>query len=285
MPKVLTRGLRTHYQQLGSGPDVVLLHGLGGNLASWYLGAAPLLATDHRVTAYDLRGHGLSTQTPGGYSTSELGADLVALLDSLGIGHAALVGHSYGAAIALHAAALHPDRIDRVVAADAYLPCFEPRFDVRRELRARRATRALLRRGFDVPADLPKVTYGLLDELRRAPGASVGDGAGAFPWTSLERSADRWRRLRAETRILPELYDASLSAPLLRGTRAPVLATYGARSRLTAASLRGLRSMLPTLEVVVIPEAGHLHPLVQPQRFADHIQPFLDPVQKAEIMQ
>lgn len=44
MPQVVARGVRTHYQQLGSGPDLVLVHGLGANLAFWYVGAAPLLA-------------------------------------------------------------------------------------------------------------------------------------------------------------------------------------------------------------------------------------------------
>ena len=84
MPQVVARGVRTHYHQLGSGPDLVLVHGLGANLAFWYLGAAPLLAADHRVTAYDLRGHGLTARTPAGYTTAELAADLVALLDQLG---------------------------------------------------------------------------------------------------------------------------------------------------------------------------------------------------------
>src|SRR4051794_6099164 len=99
MPKVVARGLRTHYQQLGSGPDLVLLHGLGANLAFWYLGAGPLLASDHRVTAYDLRGHGLSGHSASGYTTGELLADLLALMDRLGIERAAVVGHSYGAAV------------------------------------------------------------------------------------------------------------------------------------------------------------------------------------------
>jgi pimeloyl-ACP methyl ester carboxylesterase len=283
MPKVLARGVRTHYQQLGSGSDLVLLHGLGANLAFWYLGVAPLLATDHRVTAYDLRGHGLSGRTPRGYTTGELAADLMAIMDRLDIEHAAVIGHSYGAAIALHAAVLHPGRIDRVVAADAYLPCFEPRIDAWRDARARWTRRNLRRRGLQVPPNLPKVAYGMLDELGRAPGRSVDDGVGALAWTSLERSADRWQRLRNETRIVPELYDASLSAKLLRRTQASVLATYGTRSTLSSASVRGLRSALPALDVVAMPDAGHLHPLVQPKQFADKVQPFLGPIQTTEV--
>jgi pimeloyl-ACP methyl ester carboxylesterase len=270
MPKVLARGIRTHYQQLGSGPDLLLLHGLGANLAFWYLGAAPYLATRNRVTAYDLRGHGLSGRTHSGYSTRDLGLDLVAILDSLGIGHAAVIGHSYGAAVALHAAVLHRDRIDRVVAADAYLPCFERRTGARADVRARLTRRALRRRGVDVPANLPRVAYGLLDELNR-----LRAGAGELPWASLELGAERWRRLRTETRIVPELHDASLSVGLLRLTDAPVLVTHGARSTFSSASLRGLRSALPAVDAVVVPDGGHLHPLLQPKQFTDSVQAFL----------
>jgi pimeloyl-ACP methyl ester carboxylesterase len=281
MPKVLARGVRTHYQQLGDGPDVVLLHGLGANLAFWYLGVAPLLATHHRVTAYDLRGHGLSGRTVTGYSSAALATDLMALLDGLDVGRAALVGHSYGAAIALHAAALHPDRFDRVVAADAYLPCFERRPAPWGMARARLTRRSLRCRGFDVPANLPKVAYGFLDELGRSPGRSGPEGA--LSWTSLERSADRWRRLRAETQIVPEVYDTSLSRDLLHRVEAPVLATHGTRSRIAAASLRGLRILDPAPEVVAMPDVGHLHPLVKPKQFVEHVEPFLHPVGTTEV--
>ena len=65
MPRVTANGLNFHYQQAGSGPDVVLIHGVTGDLSIWFLcRAMAVLAETHRVTAYDLRGHGYS-DAPG----------------------------------------------------------------------------------------------------------------------------------------------------------------------------------------------------------------------------
>jgi len=58
MPRLTVEGMKFYYQQAGEGPDVVLLHGVTGNMAIWPLiGLIPALAADFRVTAYDLRGH------------------------------------------------------------------------------------------------------------------------------------------------------------------------------------------------------------------------------------
>src|SRR5215471_538580 len=103
MSKILIRGIQTHYQARGEGPDVVLIHGLCSSLASWYNGTMPsLVSAGFRVTVYDLRGHGLSELTPNGYSSYEMAEDLKAFLDGLGIDRVLLAGHSFGGAIAMH---------------------------------------------------------------------------------------------------------------------------------------------------------------------------------------
>ena len=57
MPKTRVKDVEFHYQQMGNGEDVVMIHGLFASLAFWYLSVMPALASRHRVTAYDLRGH------------------------------------------------------------------------------------------------------------------------------------------------------------------------------------------------------------------------------------
>ena len=52
-------GVRMHYQQVGEGPDLVMVHGITGNLAVWHLHIVPELADHFRMLTYDLRGHGL----------------------------------------------------------------------------------------------------------------------------------------------------------------------------------------------------------------------------------
>ncbi|HVL82294.1 MAG TPA: alpha/beta fold hydrolase [Actinomycetota bacterium] len=85
----------------GEGHPVVLVHGLGSNLRTWDA-VAPLLANQHRVVAYDQRGHGRSTDPPDGdYSVEALVDDLDAVVDAFGLQHPYVVGHSWGASVAL----------------------------------------------------------------------------------------------------------------------------------------------------------------------------------------
>jgi pimeloyl-ACP methyl ester carboxylesterase len=85
----------------GAGAGVVLLHGLASNARIWDGVAARLHATGLRVVALDLRGHGESEQPDGGYDFATVCRDLDAALPALGLGRPLLVGHSWGANVAL----------------------------------------------------------------------------------------------------------------------------------------------------------------------------------------
>lgn len=116
-------GLTFHVQRLGSGPPLVMLHGLMvGSLASWYFTAAPALARTHEVLLYDLRGHGRSERAPRGYDVRTMTGDLEALVGAFAREPVALVGHSYGGLIALRFALDHPDRVARLALVEAPLP-------------------------------------------------------------------------------------------------------------------------------------------------------------------
>src|ERR1700675_3786155 len=107
MPKVKVDGIDLHYLAFGHGTNLVMLHGFLGNLAVWHLQIAPYLRKFYRITTYDLRGHGYSEVTPTGYPADQMADDLEGLLDVLGIQQATLVGHSYGADVALYFAMKH----------------------------------------------------------------------------------------------------------------------------------------------------------------------------------
>ena len=87
----------------GEGRPIVCLHGLASN-ARWWDPVADRLEPSHRVLAVDLRGHGRSERPDAGYGFPEVGGDVVQLLDHLGLSGAVLVGHSWGASVALWAA-------------------------------------------------------------------------------------------------------------------------------------------------------------------------------------
>src|SRR5580704_18905520 len=126
MPKTtLENGVQIHYQQVGAGPDLVMVHGLTGNLAVWHLQMVPELAEHFPVLTYDLRGHGHSDTPPSGYTLDAMAGDLLALLDALEIERPLIAGHSYGADIALYHALSHPDRVREVIAIEAALPALE----------------------------------------------------------------------------------------------------------------------------------------------------------------
>jgi pimeloyl-ACP methyl ester carboxylesterase len=123
MPRVTVEGMKFYYQQAGDGPDVVLLHGISGNMAIWPLiNLMPALAEDFRVTAYDLRGHGYSDTPPTGYTSADMAGDLVKIQQALGLGPMYVLGHSFGGVVALHAAVLYPESIAGLVLSDPYFP-------------------------------------------------------------------------------------------------------------------------------------------------------------------
>ena len=96
--------------EAGRGEPLVLIHGLADDHRAWRR-ALPDLMLRHRVFMYDLRGHGETTLGRPEGTLLQLGADLVGLLDALGVERAAIAGFSLGGTIAMRAAIDHPQRV------------------------------------------------------------------------------------------------------------------------------------------------------------------------------
>jgi pimeloyl-ACP methyl ester carboxylesterase len=108
-------GISLFYAEIGHGSPVVVLH--GGLANSDYLGnQVRALARHHRVVVVDSRGHGRSTRDDQPFGYDLMTDDVVALLDTLKIQRADIVGWSDGAIIGLDMAMRHPDRVGRVFA-------------------------------------------------------------------------------------------------------------------------------------------------------------------------
>lgn len=120
MPSTVVRNCHLDYRLTGDGPDVVWGHGLTSSmdeedqlaLVDWSTAGA-----GHRVLRYDARGHGGSDSTtdPTDYSWESLAYDQLALADAVGIDRYVAAGASMGAATALHAALIAPDRVRALV--------------------------------------------------------------------------------------------------------------------------------------------------------------------------
>jgi pimeloyl-ACP methyl ester carboxylesterase len=114
---VQANNIRQHYLDAGDGPTVVLLHGFPETAFAWRAQIS-VLSEHYRVIAPDLRGYGATDKPATGYDKRNMAKDLVALLDGLGIGKIALVGHDRGARVATRFAKDHPERLDRLVVMD-----------------------------------------------------------------------------------------------------------------------------------------------------------------------
>ncbi len=297
MPKIVANGLTTYYQQAGHGPDVVMIHGLTGNLSIWYLYAMPALASEFRVTAYDMRGHGYSELTPTGYTSAHFAADLNGLLESLGIERAHVVGYSYGATVALHCALLYPSRVASLILAEPWISALQPLVDLDKWA-GREAARARFEaRGMKVPEDKWFDLDYVLREAVRAyrergepdersePGRFRAPKPGADPgemWRSLTQHwfppGRRLQRLMDETPALKEALEVGdLTLERMTEIRQPTLAIYGELSAFLQAA-RHLEESMPNCRMTVLQRAAHYFALAEPETLVETARKFLHDV-------
>ena len=110
----MVHGREIAYVELGSGPVLVLVHGMAGSSENW-THVIELLARTHTVIAPDLPGHGASAPGGGDYSLGSMAATLRDLLISLGHERATVVGHSLGGGIAMQFTYQFPEMVERLV--------------------------------------------------------------------------------------------------------------------------------------------------------------------------
>ena len=113
-------GVHVHYREAGVGPAVVLIHGYGASIELWR-GVQDALARHHRVIALDLKGFGWTSRPPGDYAPPAEARLVWHVLDQLGVGDVAVVGHSWGSSVALAMALDQPARVRRIALYSAYV--------------------------------------------------------------------------------------------------------------------------------------------------------------------
>jgi 2-hydroxy-6-oxonona-2,4-dienedioate hydrolase len=110
-------GLRTHYLTAGSGPPLVLVHGVGTSAGEWSR-VLPTLARDHLLYAIDLPGFDGSARPPD-YSPAFSARFVGAFLDALRVERPAVIGNSLGGLVAMHLALCDPERISSLILSDS----------------------------------------------------------------------------------------------------------------------------------------------------------------------
>jgi pimeloyl-ACP methyl ester carboxylesterase len=113
---VIVESLRVHYIESGAGRTVVMIHGNAGGVEDFEFGVVELLSREYRVVAIDRPGHGKSDRPAGKTATVEYQAQLLhQTFSHLGITQPVLVGHSWGAALALAYALKYPNEVSAMV--------------------------------------------------------------------------------------------------------------------------------------------------------------------------
>ena len=112
--EVCLHGHRITYRTAGSGPVLLLIHGIAGSSATWD-DVLPWLAERYTVVAPDLLGHGRSAKPRGDYSLGAYASGIRDLLGVLGHERASVVGHSLGGGVAMQLAYQFPERCERLV--------------------------------------------------------------------------------------------------------------------------------------------------------------------------
>ena len=263
-------GLRFHLTDWGpaTGPALLLLHGVTGHARTWDAEAAALAAR-YRVIALDQRGHGDSDPAPDGdYSLTTLAGDIAAIVDALGLTRVSIVGLSLGGRIAIVYAALHPERVERLVVVDIG-PDIAPAGRTRvGTMMARSPERfASVEEAIaQARAANPRYIEALLRErvthgLRRLP-----DGGYAWKYDRVIRDAVRTGRWREDLDVWPLWTSVTCPTLVVRGAESDVLSREIAKQMLEAR---------PQTRLVEVPGAGHTVPGEQPAQFLELLRAFL----------
>ena len=278
-PGLETKEIQLHghcqaYRCAGSGPVIVLVHGITSTSATWER-VMPALAKRFTVIAPDLLGHGGSAKPRGDYSLGAYASGVRDLVIALGHDRATFVGHSLGGGVAMQLAYQFPERCERLVLVDSGGLGEEV------NLLLRMAT--LPGAEFVLPV--------LADERVLGAGRGVGRFLGRFglrPHTDIAEMArghaslaDREARAAfvhtLRTIVDPRGQRVSATDRLYLAEEVPFLVIWGQRDRIIpVAHAHAVHEQVPTSRLEVFEEAGHFPHVDEPQRFIEVLSDFVD---------
>ena len=257
MDVVRVHGLQIAYERAGHGPPLVFVHGAAEDHRTWQP-QLEALADEFTVVAWDEPGAGSSSDLPPEFTLADYADCLAELIQSLALGAAHIAGRSWGGTLALELYRLHPGVVGTLILVDTYagwrgsLP--------EDEVQARVAS---VQQMLDAPADEFDPVF---------PGLFAGDPPAQFVPLLIEvAGAVRSASLKTQLSIMAETDQREL----LQDVTVPTLLVWGEcdlRSPLTVA--RRFEDAIPGSELIVIPEAGHMSNLEQPESFNDAVRAF-----------
>jgi len=262
MPTVHTNGINLYYESSGAGEPLLLIAGVGQDHNAWAF-LAPSLAAQFQLILPDNRGAGQTEMPDIAYTVEMMAADMIGLLDALGIAWAHVAGHSLGAAIAFEMGRACPERVGKVVMMSALYPGPQVVMPSERAMPVLTDRSGdpeeLVKRGIRIAAapDFEARQPALFDLLLQA-GLRRTQPANIY----LRQSAAGGMYLGADH--------------LAGGFAPPLLLLYGEHDEVAPAENgRRIQAALPGAQLRLIPEAGHLLHVEQPAAVAVAMGEFL----------
>ena len=279
MSTIAVSGATLHVIEDGpsDGPPIVLLHAGIADSRAWDPFVPRLVQAGYRVIRYDRRGFGSTVTEDVEYSNR---ADLLDVLDALGISHAALVGNSQGGQIAFDTAIESPDRVVAVVGVGAGLGGYEGSITPDEERLFERADAAEERLDAAGSAGDAEALAEIL-ELDVAiwvdgPGQPADRVPAAIRDLVRTMDDDHYEPSRVQGRPIPLRPPA---AERLTELRAPVLAVAGELDVSdVAATARHLEASVPGARAIIWPDVAHMIAMEAPDRLAGLVIDFLAPL-------
>lgn len=263
MPELMANGTRLFYTDTGDGEEVVVFsHSYLVDLRQFEHQIAAL-SQDFRVIAYDHRDHGRSATVPGAYTLDDITQDGLALLDGLGLERVHWIGLSTGGFVGQRIALQQPERLRSLVLMDtSALP--EPRLN---RLKYRGMFAVLRLVGFGpVIGATKKALFGptFLQGAAHAEARAL--------WTERIQAMDPAAIIRFGNAI----FSRGDILPELRRLQVPTLVVVGEDDRATTPTkARALAGAIPGARLELIPDAGHLSTIEQPEAAAEVLRAFL----------
>jgi pimeloyl-ACP methyl ester carboxylesterase len=274
-------GHRVAYRQAGTGPVVVLVHGIAESSAT-FSQVMPLLAEDNLVIAVDLLGHGASAKPRGDYSLGAYASGVRDLLTALDHDTATVVGHSLGGGVAMQFAYQFPERCERLVLISSG--------GLGKEVSP--WLRLLAGPGMEylLPLVMTRHIHGPLDTVGRWIGR-VGirpDPVLAEIWATYRGLTDV-RAQRAFLHTVRSVIDVagqrvSARDRLYLAAAVPTLLVWGDRDAvIPVAHARAAHELIPGSRLEVFEGVGHFLPVEAPERLAALVRDFLATTEPAPV--
>jgi len=258
--KIECNGISMHYEVMGKGSNLVLIHGAGDNLDMWYH-QVPVFSQNYRVITYDIRGFGKTSGSVIDYSMSLLADDAYQLMKSIDVAEGYFLGYSMGGRIALELAINNSEMVKGLILANSSISPVTPSPE---NIERRQVTIELLEKG-----DMPRAAE-MMTTSAFSPGFK----------SKHPEEFDRYMKVKLQNkpdnvaRVMHMLGSSRVPSDVSK-IQCPVLLIVGEKDFYMGVEQgKQAQGMLTNSELVILP-TGHAAAIELPDKFNKEVKDFL----------